>query len=98
MPGIKETRELAVGIAAVSVVLIDLAKDGFQFTDLTDFYTKVQSDPALKAKVEAAFAGVSQVGGELADIDTKEGIALAFAVAEEVVGSFLDDRPTLEIA
>lgn len=84
--GIKETKELLVGLNEVALCLISLLKDGIQMADLGAVFDKMQTDLEFKAKVEAAYKGLSAVGTEVGDLQVSEILELAKAQID-----YLDD-------
>ncbi len=75
--GIKETQEMLVGVNELSIALLVAMKDGFQMTDLSDLFMKLQTDEAFKAKLQAAYDGMNAIPAEAKDISMAEGIQLA---------------------
>jgi len=74
--GIKETKELMTGMMELSLVLLEVFKDGVQYTDAIDLWNKIGKDEALKAKFEAAFVGYKKIPSELSDLDVYESVEL----------------------
>lgn len=81
--GIKESKEALVGVNELSMVLIELLKDGAQFSDASALIMKLQ-DPEIMGKLNAALSGLKQVPGEIKDLDLQEGIELAMLQASYV--------------
>jgi len=78
--GIKESKELMIGMLEVAVILREAMKDGFQLgEDLAFVWDKVKNDPIMWAKILAAYDGVKAVPAEVKDIDLVEGFELAQA-------------------
>lgn len=77
MSGIKETKELLVGVNEVGLVLMKHFKDGVQFKDALELFESIRSNPELLAKLYAAYEGYGNLPMELNDLDIKEGIELA---------------------
>ena len=74
---VKESREALVAINQLSVLLIKQFKDGIQMADFMELYAKILADPEVKAKMMAAYEGVSKIPAEMKDIDLKEIIELS---------------------
>ena len=72
--GIKETKEALIAANEVSLFICEKLKDGIQFSDATDFYSKVTSDEAFKAKVMAGYDKYQEIPVEVKDIDAGEGL------------------------
>lgn len=82
MAGIKETKELLVGVNELAIFLVMRLKDGFQLAeDLTAIIQKLQGDPEFMAKMKLAYDGVSLVGEEVKDLDLAEGLDLIMTQA-----------------
>lgn len=74
--GIKETKELLVGMNEITVLLAEAFKDGVQAADAAEVYEKLKANPELSAKILAAYNGMNEVKEEVADISFVEGIEL----------------------
>ena len=78
MAGIKETKELLVGVNEVALVLIERLKDGIQIgDDIAAIIAKWQSDSDFQAKLTLAVMGINGIPEEVKDIDVNEGVELA---------------------
>lgn len=75
--GINETKELLEALMEMSLVLIDLFKDGVQFKDSIELFQKISSDPVLKAQLVAAYEGYQKIPSEIKDLDAVEGVSLS---------------------
>lgn len=84
MAGIKESKEALSGAFALAICVIEVAKDGLQFSDALALFNKIQSDPALKQELDDALSGLKHVPGEMSDLDGAEGIELGIHVMSEV--------------
>ena len=83
--GIKETKELVIGANELAVLLVERLKDGFQVgEDVSAVIAKLSGDADFKAKMEAAYQGVGQVGAEAKDLDLAEGLELIMVQATYV--------------
>lgn len=87
--GIKETKEALIGINEVSLCLAEKFKDGVQVSDFTEFYAKITSDEAFKAKVKDAYDNYKAIPEEIKDVDAGEGLELA-VVQLDYAPKFLD--------
>lgn len=76
MHGIKETNEMLIGINELSLMLIDRLKDGVGMDDVTALWDKLRDDEDFKAKMEAAYKGVTQIPAEVKDMQIAEGLEL----------------------
>lgn len=74
--GIKETQEALIGVNEVSLFLAEKLKDGAQFSDATDFYSKLTTDEAFKKVVSDAYTGYEKIPGEVKDVDPGEALEL----------------------
>lgn len=81
MVGIKETQEALVGINEVAILLASRLKDGVGVDDFAAVWEKLNNDAEFKAKLEAAYQGVSQVPSEIKDLDVGEIVSLVMAQA-----------------
>lgn len=75
--GINETKELFEALMEMSLVLIDLFKDGVQFKDSIELFQKISSDPVLRAQLVAAYEGYQKIPAEIKDLDAVEGVSLS---------------------
>lgn len=66
--GVKETMEALDAVTALSVSILEAAKDGLQLSDAA----KLASNPEIIAKCVAAVEGASKIKGELSDLDAIE--------------------------
>ena len=83
--GVKETKELLVGVIDVSVLLIKHLKDGVQLgKDASAVLAEVASNEVLKASLLSAVEGISKVPAEVKDVDLLEGGELAVLVASKI--------------
>lgn len=74
--GIKESKELMSGLLELSLVLIDVFKDGVQAKDAIELWYRIGKDEVLKDKFEAAFEGYKKIPSELNDLDVYESVEL----------------------
>ncbi len=77
MAGIKEISEAIIGINEVGIEILTQFKDGIQFGDFEKFYMDFMQNSDFKAKVQAAYQGVSAIPAEISDLDLSEGLQLA---------------------
>jgi len=78
MVGIKETKELLVGVNEVAIVMIERLKDGLQLgEDVAAIIGKWQSDSDFQAKVTLAVMGINGISAEVKEIDVNEAVELA---------------------
>jgi hypothetical protein len=82
--GIKETKEALIGINELAVAIAGALKDGLQVGDAAYLWAKLQSDPAMSAKLMAAYEGASKIPAEVKDLDLGEGIELLSVQASYV--------------
>lgn len=87
--GVKETKEMIVGINEVGLVLMGGFKDGVQFSDFASFWSTYQNDANFKLVLQAAWDNYQAIPAEIKDIDVGEGLELA-AVQLEYVPKMLD--------
>ena len=71
--GIKEARELLVGVNKLILIMLRELKDGFQMDDLVTIFTKLAMDKELRD----AISNLDELKGEFQDISWDEGIELA---------------------
>ncbi len=90
MEGIKETKELLVGINELSLVLIRELKDGLQVgKDAMAIMNELLSNDELKDKLAAAVKGLDALDEELKDISLEEGVELGM-VQVSYIGRLVD--------
>lgn len=82
--GIKETKELLVGVNELSVFLVERLKDGAQVGDAVALIDKLKNDPDFQAKLAAAYDQINQVPAEVKDLSLMEGIELVMVQANYV--------------
>ena len=75
--GIKETAEAITGINTLGLFFVSKFKDGVQFGDFGDLWTKLQTDAEFKANLQNAFDNYKAIPAEVKDLDGSEGIDLA---------------------
>lgn len=75
--GINETKELLEALMELSLILIDVFKDGVQIKDSVELFQKISSDPVLKAQLKAAYEGYQKIPDEIKDLDAVEGVSLS---------------------
>ena len=73
---IKETRELLVGINELSIVLIKQLKDGVQFNDVVELWTKIQADADFRTKLTLAIENVKAVPTEFKESTLQDKLDL----------------------
>lgn len=78
--GIKESKELIVGIMHIAALLGARLKDGVQIDDFPAFMDGVKEDKAI----EEAFKGLGGIPAEMKDLSVGEGFELSVAVLAEV--------------
>lgn len=84
--GIKETKELLVGLNKITILLAGALKDGFQATDAAVVFDKLKNDPELSAQILAAYNDIEKVSSETKDLTIKEAFELV-----ALQGSYLPD-------
>lgn len=82
--GIKETKELLIGVNELSIVLVGLLKDGAQVSDAAALIEKMKSDPEFMAKLQAAYDKINEVPAEIKDLNLAEGLELVIEQAKFV--------------
>jgi hypothetical protein len=80
--GVKETKEMLIGLVALGAVVADLLKDGPQIQDAISLGTKLMSDEGFKAKLAAAVEGAGQVPAEIKELDLADFLDLAKSLPE----------------
>lgn len=83
--GVKETKEMLVGVFAVATLLVARFKDGVGVDDAAAIYDKLKNDAEFKAVITAAYLGYEQIPGEVKDIDVGEGFELAGHMLPEIL-------------
>lgn len=82
---VKETKELVVGLLAISALLAKEFKDGVQVADFADIIAKVSANEELKAKIVGAYSGVEKVPSEVKDATVAEVIEILSAALPELL-------------
>lgn len=76
MADMKETKEAIVAVAALLKEIKVLGADGFQFSDITAFIDKLNTDQVFAAKLSAGFDGINKVSDEISNMGLFDGIGL----------------------
>jgi hypothetical protein len=79
MTGIKETKEVLEAVNELACVIIKHVRDGVQFTDVPAIILELVSSDSFRTTLTKAIENVTQVPGEIADLDVSEGSELAIA-------------------
>lgn len=87
--GIKETKEMIIGVNELGLVLMNGFKDGIQFSDFAAFWSHYRNDTAFQLALKAAWDNYQAIPAEIKDIDVGEGLELA-AVQLEYVPKLVD--------
>ena len=74
--GYKEIEEVLTALVEVSDVLIDLFKDGVQFSDFTKLWHRITEDEEFKHVLHRAYEGYKEIPREIEDLDTEEVLML----------------------
>lgn len=82
--GIKETKEVVLGVMALVKVVAKELKDGFQVMDLVAAFSAIQADPVKKAALEAALKDIGDVPEEIKDASLAEWIEVAVVLISEL--------------
>lgn len=72
MPTVKESKEILLLTKALAVFLAERLKDGAGVDDAIALLSKLALDPAFVVLAAEAWAGASEAGKELADLDGAE--------------------------
>ena len=75
MPGIKETKEVIIGLKSVKDILVKHLGDGF---DWKEDVPQIIKDLSEDAELKVALDGADQVLPELKDLDFSEKISLVY--------------------
>ena len=78
--GIKESKELVLGVLKVALVLVEQFKDGVQTSDFAVLFAKLAADE----KVREAFKDLDKLPAEFKDLDLQEGFELGSEVVKFV--------------
>lgn len=84
MTGIKETKELLIGLNEVAVFLISIFKDGFDLNDFGAIWDKLTKDEDFRKKLEVAYTDVSKIPEEFANLDLIESMEILKTQADYV--------------
>lgn len=93
--GIKELKESVEAIMEISLRFASVLKDGYQASDLSVLFELFSKDEILKKKIHEAYEGITKVGGEIKDLDTKESIELAVVLLQfipQILDLFKKDK------
>lgn len=80
----KNTKELAIALVAISALLAENFKDGVQTADIGAIVAKITSDETLKAKLVAAYADIELVKEETKDVSAAEVLEVIAALVPEI--------------
>lgn len=84
MAGIKETKELLIGINEVVVFLVTIFKDGLDLEDFGAIWRKLVDDKDFRSKLEAAYGDFSKVSEEFSDLNLAESMEILKIQADYV--------------
>lgn len=82
--GVKETKEVLVGVLEVALLLTKALKDGVQISDVGVIIDALKNDKEFRAKLDAARKDISLVKAEMNDCSLVEGLELAMTGASYV--------------
>lgn len=74
--GIRESKEVLVALNELSMEIIKLVKDGLQWKDAVDLYSKLNNSDLL-SKLTKAANGIDAVPDEVKDLNISEAMELA---------------------
>lgn len=80
----KETKELVVGLLALSAILAEVFKDGVQVADIGAVLAKIQASPELSAKLVAAYQDIELVKAETQEVSAAEVFEIVAAALPEL--------------
>lgn len=83
--GIKESKEMAKALLAISAILGSQFKDGLQATDAIEILKKCMT-PELEKLIVDAYNGANQIPAEMKDLSLMEGLDLL----KDIAPNFLD--------
>lgn len=81
---VKESKEALVAFAAIGKVVVDLAKDGIDFSDAVALGSKLISDSTFRSKVIIGVQGSDKIVDELKDLAASEALELFEAIINEL--------------
>ena len=82
--GIKETKELVIGVSAIVKDVLARTKDGLQPEDVDGVVKRLQEDEEFARLVAEAIIGAHKIPAEIKDISISEGAELAFALLTQL--------------
>ena len=83
--GVKESKELLVGLNELALLMVKHFKDGFQLSkDVPAIVMELLSNSELKEALSKAAEGVSQVPDEVKDMDANEVLELVMVQVQFV--------------
>lgn len=83
--GIKETKELIIGVLEIGVLMIERFGDGVNLGDLLAIMNKLVFDKDFKGKISNAFDGVDKVQLEIKDLSKEEIAELVVMLLPELM-------------
>lgn len=83
--GVKETKELVVGLLKILTVMVKQFKDGAQASDAAELYENIVKNPEVKAAIMAAYEGYDKVPEEVKDTSVIEFAQLVGASIPELI-------------
>lgn len=84
MTGIKETKELLVGINEIAIFLVTIFRDGVDLADFGAIWNKLICDQGFRSKLEAAYSDYSKISAEFADLSLIESMEILKLQADYV--------------
>lgn len=79
--GIAETQEMITGLMEVTLVMIEVFKDGAQVTDIMLLWQKIGNDPQMRKYLAESFEGYKKIPAEIKDIDPAEAVQMVTMMA-----------------
>ena len=82
--GIKETKELLIGINEVAIFLVTIFKDGVNLADFGAVWHKLICDGGFRSKLQAAYSEFSKIPQEFSDLSLIESMEILKLQADYV--------------
>ena len=73
--GIKDLGEAVEGGMLIALIMLEVSHDGFQFSDFSEFWRKIQQ-PENKIKLEMAWQDIAKAKPQAIDLDMEKAFQI----------------------
>jgi hypothetical protein len=84
MAGNQETKEAALALVVIGVLIAAKMKDGFQLKDIVELFAEINANEEMSQVLKVGFENIAQVPAEIKDLSFMEIFDLAAALIKQV--------------